>query len=440
MSDWGATHSTSINAGLDQEMPGGRFMSNDELGKMVTQGTLAAAKIDDSALRILTPLIAVGAFDLPNSGTTAVNASSDAHNAACRQLSAKSTVLLKNDAGLLPLDAGGSNLNIAVIGEQAVGGGIVHGGGSGQVYPPYVIDPLTGIRLALGIALPPAPPAVPNNCSGGAYEKGFDYFNQVDQTRTGATSAEECCKHCADREPMGGKPCVAFTLTGNDCWMKGSAEGRKASAGCTAGRCGPPVPTPAPAPDPAARCNANNVCVDYASGNDAAAAAAAAAKADVALVFVGTTSSEGGDRGDLLLGGGQEELIAAVAKAQKQVVVVAVTPGAILSDWSGSVAAVLAPFMPGQEYGNAIADIIFGKVNPSAKLPLTFPNTENEVEFAQGDWPGVNGQANYTEGLNVGYRWYNAHKKEPKFAFGHGTLPRTSITLLATTLCTGTHR
>jgi len=76
--------------------------------------------------------------------------------------------------------------------------------------------------------------------------------------------------------------------------------------------------------------------------------------------------------------------------------------------------------MPGQEEGNSIADVLFGDVNPSGKLPVTFPNVDNEVGFKQDEYPGVNLQEYYREQLNVGYRWYKTHGVKPKYPFGFG--------------------
>jgi hypothetical protein len=119
--------------------------------------------------------------------------------------------------------------------------------------------------------------------------------------------------------------------------------------------------------------------------------------------------------------GSEDTLIQNVAKVLgKKTVVVAVTPGALLTPWRDDVGAIVTPIMPGQEYGNAIADVLCGEVNPSAKLPLTFPNKENEVEMTPDMYPGKNGISVYSEGLEVGYRWYNAHNVKPAFAFGHG--------------------
>ena len=96
--------------------------------------------------------------------------------------------------------------------------------------------------------------------------------------------------------------------------------------------------------------------------------------------------------------------------------------------WSRGAAAILATFMPGQQAGPAITSLLYGEVNPSGKLPLTFPNKENELNFSPEQWPGVPGtgdqftQANYTERLLVGYRYYDQRKIKftRGFPFGHG--------------------
>jgi len=119
--------------------------------------------------------------------------------------------------------------------------------------------------------------------------------------------------------------------------------------------------------------------------------------------------------------GVQDTLIEKVAKvAGSKTVVVAVTPGALLTPWRESVSAILTPFMPGQEYGNAITDVLFGGVNPGGKLPITFPTKENETELAPAQWPGENGISVYSEKLEVGYRWYDVHGVAPAYPFGHG--------------------
>ena len=161
-------------------------------------------------------------------------------------------------------------------------------------------------------------------------------------------------------------------------------------------------------------------------------AAGLAQQSDVTIVFLGTLSSEGSDRGSLSLDVGipwqkQNELVDAIAAQSTETVVVVTTPGAVLLPWSQKVKAILTNFMPGQQAGNAIADILFGHVNPSGKLPLTFPNCDNEMNFSQAQYPGLPDPKNpayafYTEKLLVGYRYYEKHNISfvTGFPFGHG--------------------
>jgi len=161
------------------------------------------------------------------------------------------------------------------------------------------------------------------------------------------------------------------------------------------------------------------VTINYYYGNDAGVAAQMAQKADLAICVLATSSSEGSDRPNLALPNQQVSICQAVGKVQKTIAIV-INPGAVLTDWDVDVDALLVTFMPGQEEGNAIADVLFGDVNPSGKLPVTFPNVENEVGFKQDEYPGVNLQTYYREELNVGYRWYATHGVKPKYPFGFG--------------------
>lgn len=330
MSDWGATHSTSIEAGLDIEMPSANYMG-PALEALVASGKISVSTIDDSVLRILTPMFAMGLFDKPNPNSRSNNVTSPEHNNVCRILSSGSTVLLKNTPAVLPLNAQDPKLKIALIGA-ADSTCYTHSGGSGQVEPSRVVTPLQGITNALG-----------------------------DSSR------------------------ITFNI-----------------------------------------------------GTDFAAAARVAAAADVAIVFVGATSSEGSDRKNLNLDNNGEGLIAAIAAAQANTVVVMSVPGAILtSSWSPAVSAILVNFMPGQEVGSAIADVLFGAVNPSAKLPITMPMTENDENFTDVQYPGIPPSnpiyANYTEGLFVGYRYYDKFGVYAAFPYGHG-LSYTNFTYASLTI------
>ena len=163
------------------------------------------------------------------------------------------------------------------------------------------------------------------------------------------------------------------------------------------------------------------VKLTYNDGSDPVAAAAIAKTADVALVMVGNKDREGSDRPNLSLPAGQDQLVAAVAAANPHTVVVLKTGGPVLMPWLAQVPALLEVWYPGEEDGNVVADLLFGQADPSGKLPMTFPKTENETPaHTPEQYPGVNGTAVYSERLEVGYRWYDAQHIAPLFPFGFG--------------------
>ena len=155
-------------------------------------------------------------------------------------------------------------------------------------------------------------------------------------------------------------------------------------------------------------------------GSDINAAAEAAKRAQLVIVMVGDQDSEGRDQ-SLELPAAQNELIKAIAAANPKTVVVVKSGSAVLMPWIDSVPAVLEAWYPGEEDGHAVADVLTGKVNPSGKLPLSFPRSvEDTLASNPEQYPGVNGVAHYSEGLEVGYRGYTAHKITPLFPFGFG--------------------
>ncbi len=155
-------------------------------------------------------------------------------------------------------------------------------------------------------------------------------------------------------------------------------------------------------------------------GSDIDDAVAAAKLSQVAIVMVGDEDSEGRDQ-SLDLPPAQNQLIEAVAKANPKTIVVVKSGSAILMPWIDNVAAVLEAWYPGEEDGHAVADVLFGAVNPSGKLPLSFPRSvEDTLASNPEQYPGVNGTAHYSEGLEVGYRAYIAHNIPPLFPFGFG--------------------
>jgi beta-glucosidase len=129
--------------------------------------------------------------------------------------------------------------------------------------------------------------------------------------------------------------------------------------------------------------------------------------------------SEGFDRPDLELPGRQNALVEQVAAANPRTIVVLNTGSPVTMPWIDRVAAVVQAWYPGQECGNAIADVLFGDVTPSGKLPQTFP-MRLEDNPSHLNFPGENGRVYYGEGLYVGYRYYDAKRLAPLFPFGFG--------------------
>src|ERR1039458_6981027 len=158
------------------------------------------------------------------------------------------------------------------------------------------------------------------------------------------------------------------------------------------------------------------------------AEAVAAAKSADAVIYIGGLShnggydTEGSDRRDLKLPGGQDELLEKIVQANPKTAVVFMGGGAVeMGSWLAKTPALLYGWYPGLEGGNALARVLFGDVNPSGKLPCTFPKRlEDSPAHALGAYPGTNGTVTYTEGLLVGYRWFDTKNIEPQFPFGHG--------------------
>ena len=177
--------------------------------------------------------------------------------------------------------------------------------------------------------------------------------------------------------------------------------------------------------------HAPNAHVEFNSGQDPSAAAALAKNSDIAIVFVNQWESEGMDLPNLSLPDNQDALVETVAAANPKTIVVLQTGSAALMPWIDKVSGVLEAWYPGNRGGQAVANILFGEVNPSAKLPITFPRNE-----ADQPPPGIvappPGKRNdqmlkapifdvkYTAGFNVGYKWYDAENKPVLFPFGYG--------------------
>ena len=151
-------------------------------------------------------------------------------------------------------------------------------------------------------------------------------------------------------------------------------------------------------------------------------AATIAQDADAVILIVGTNSdweTEGNDRENLSLPSNQNELVETVCKLNRNTVVVLNTGSPCEMPWVEEANAILQCWFPGQEFGNSLADILFGTVNPSGKLPTTFPKKLSDTP-AFPTYPGKDMQMDYEEGLFIGYRWYEREAIEPLFPFGHG--------------------
>jgi beta-glucosidase len=165
--------------------------------------------------------------------------------------------------------------------------------------------------------------------------------------------------------------------------------------------------------------------VKFDDGRYVSSAVAAAKWADIVIVFANQWSIEGDDLPDMTLPSGQDALIAAVAAANPKTIVVLQTGGPVAMPWLAQTPAVIEAWYPGQRGGEAIANILFGKTNPSGHLPITFPKSPDQLP--RPELPGIRvpqGQrfdVNYNvEGADVGYRWVAARKFEPLFPFGFG--------------------
>ena len=155
-------------------------------------------------------------------------------------------------------------------------------------------------------------------------------------------------------------------------------------------------------------------------GNDLAEAAKLAKASTVAIVMVGENQGEGADHA-MDLPAAQNKLIETVAAANPQTIVVLKTGSAVLMPWIDKVAAVLEAWYPGEEDGNAVARVLFGEVNPSGKLPVTFPAAaEDTLARNPEQYPGNGIEVHYSEGIEVGYRWFQSNKIKPLFPFGFG--------------------
>ncbi len=472
ISDWGGTYSdAAAAAGLDLEMPGPGVWMADRLLEAVRAGRVSEEVIDDKVHRLLRTIRRAGAFENPTLQPERADDRPE-HRRLARRAAAEAVVLLKNERSILPLEAEKLS-SIAVIGPNAKWAQIM-GGGSSRVTPHYVAAPLDAIRSRVGDGvavdyamgcsnhrqLPPLNPGwvrtrdgahrgftveffdsldlsgepvhttvtdrtrvswqqnFVRNVTPGAFSARFSGTLTVPETGAytfgtagaglsrllidGGVAVDNWSDRPADEQPWEGSERTAdVQLTADHPYQLVVEYSARKAFDWTPLRigCMPTVP-----PD----------SID--------AAAALAARCDVAIVFAGLTDeweSEGFDRLDMELRGDQVQLIERVAAANRNTIVVLNVGSPVAMDWLDRVPAVLQAWYTGQEAGNAIADVLLGDVNPSGRLPTTFPRRLKDNP-AYINYPGENGKVHYGEGLFVGYRYYDKKDIRPLFPFGYG--------------------
>jgi beta-glucosidase len=476
VSDWGANHSIqeSIKGGLDLEMPGPAKYYGRLLEEAIMNWQLDEAALDDAVRRVLRLIIRTGKLSkVGRRKTGSVNTVK--HQVLARQLAEESIVLLKNERQLLPLDVTKLR-SLAVIGPNAADGRI-GGGGSSYVIPPYRVSPLQALEDRLkgqvrvvyakgcdnDVSMPIVPSAWLEMPDGSGMGLRGEYFTNLD---------------------MAGVPVYTGKDPWLDFWWfvgtVGSAEAQRSSGRWTgilrvpesgiykirvtnSGVCrlyldGEPVlENTAPSSsnpelgivskdvhltltaDQAYNIRvefarhshqnfahwrmAMNLWQDPATDNRLEQAVEAAKTCDAVIIFAGMPEyfeTEGWDRPDMELPGRQNELIQRVVEANPNTVVVINAGAPVSLPWQNDIPAILEAFYPGMEGGNAVARILLGEVNPSGKLPVTFPKRlEDTPAYINSTYPGAR-EINYGEGIFVGYRYYDKRRLEPAFPFGYG--------------------
>ena len=476
MSDWFGSHSTAptVNAGLDLEMPGPTRDRGAQLVAAVAAGAVLPATVRARVVNVLRLMERTGALD--DHGPHAERADDrPEHRALIRRAGAEAAVLLRND-GVLPLAAAG---RIAVVGPNAKVAQIM-GGGSAQLNPHYRVSPWDGLVAALGEDRLAYAPGARNDrfepVLRGAYSIDFyasdDFSGPVVHTESLSETQAFWIGRVADGkvDPLhfsarisgrfvpeaSGEHRAGIYSAGycrlfvdgrlvadasKSAWQKGRTyfeEGCDEVVGTVhleAGRAHEVTIEFATKPFATLGLAAFSAGIGLPLGDAAITEAAELARgAEVALVFVGRNGewdTEGSDLPHIRLPGRQDDLIAAVAAANPRTVVVLQTGGPVEMAWLDSVAAVLEAWYPGQEAGNAIADVLTGRAEPSGRLPQSFPArwADNPTHSQDREiYPGLAGKVRYEEGVFIGYRHYHRLGIGPLFPFGFG-LGYTSFAL-----------
>lgn len=469
--DSGSLGPSTVNAALNDEK---------SLRQAVLDGDVPMARIDDMILRRLVPQFRLGLMDSPPQPSRDV-ASTAANRVAAAQILASGTVLLRNEGGILPF--GADVTSIAVIGPQASEQATVVLQGSPYVAPAHFVPAYPAIAEragediavsysagSLGLGALPAPDtdqfATPEG------EPGFlaQYYSSADLEFERSARAEEVVEDpsLAAAPDVPGLPrnnswsvrydsvftpdqsgLHRFTLHGSGSarlWIGGELQGAFEHADFgNALFANVELPSGEPVdirieytPRAALRSERMEMfgmemglTLRFGhSGPDFLIrdAARAARDADVAVVVVGELVGEGMDRTSLSLQADQDRLIEAVANANPNTVVVLNTGGPVVMPWRDDVAGVMAMWLPGDSFGDALAAMLFGDTEPGGRLPVTFPADATQgAATQQRQMPGLVdpvtgalGDAQFDEGVFVGYRYFDENGQEPLYPFGYG--------------------
>ena len=467
MSDWFGSHSTAptVNAGLDLEMPGPARDRGQKLIVAVQSGEVSPEVLDKRVTAMLRLMQRVGSLDDHRPFQERADDRPE-HRALIRRAGAEAAVLLKND-GMLPMTGSGP---VAVIGPNARAAQIM-GGGSAQLNAHYRVSPWEGLVAALGEDRL----SYTTGCTNHRFEPVLrgnlkvEYFDSQalagEPVHTGSMEDAQAfwVGHVAEGkvDPLHFSARVSGTYTPAESgehrvgvyaagFAKVYVDGKliaDAWTNWTKGRtffeegCDEVVGT---VTLEAGR--AHDIVIEFATKDfatlglaafaagiglplgDAAIAEAveAARNAEAAIVFIGRNGewdTEGSDLPGIVLPGRQNELVEAVAAANPRTVVVLQTGGPVEMPWADKAAAILQAWYPGQEAGNAIADVLTGAAEPGGRLPQTFPMrwADNPAHSQDREvYPGLDGKVRYEEGIFVGYRHYDRLGMTPLYPFGYG--------------------
>lgn len=477
MSDWGGTHSAipAANGGLDLEMPYGRNMNRHNMKAALESGKVSEATIDDKVTRILSVSHRLGKLVHKTRPEEPVDSLINAPEtrSVAQQTAREGIVLLKNDQQTLPLNVNQLN-SVAVIGPNAEEARVI-GGGSAEVHPSYTVSPLQSlhhrldgkvdINYAPGVLfdyMQPIDSAYFVQPDGNTPGLKAEYYNNTNLNghpivrtsrqidfRQGSGEATPITEYPGFSSgfsvrwtgnivaPETGEYQISISsggqtdvyLNGEELRVGGSGFFRRMQPNKIHLEKGQQYPL-------VIEYHGNG----YNSGDGNGLrlqmqwkrprkpsienAVQTARQSDVAIVFAGTSDNyetEGRDRKSLQLPMNQDELISQVAEANPHTIVVLTTGAPVLvNQWIDRVPALMESWFDGNDIGNAIADVLTGKVNPSGKLPITFPKRwEDEAPSVQ-NYMQQDSVSDYSDGIFVGYRHFDKEDIDPQFPFGYG--------------------